>query len=136
VGSLKSLDIISSINVNYVAPVLITNMLFNLEYSNINVLNISSGAATTPINSWSIYCSSKAANKMFFETLSLQINNDDRHSIAHIDPGVINTPMQEKIRAIPKDYFENVDKFIDLKYSDKLKDPDCVALNIITSFVK
>jgi benzil reductase ((S)-benzoin forming) len=135
IGLMDNKEIISSVNVNYIAPILITNMLFTLRHVGIKVLNISSGAANNPIDGWSIYCSAKAGSRMFFDVLSLQILNNSKHSVNNIDLGILNTKIQSQIRNFDSDNFPRVDEFVDLNNKDLLLDPDEVACKIINKYI-
>lgn len=135
IGSMDNGEIISGINLNYVAPILITNMLFSMKDVGIRVLNISSGAANNAIDGWSIYCSTKAASKMFFDVLSLQINNNFEYTVNNIDPGILNTKMQSQIRSLNQTKFPRVDEFIEFNNTGILLNPNDVAFRIINKYI-
>ena len=63
-GKKKTSDIINEFNINTVAPSILCNS-FIKNYQNQSchavIMNISSGAALRPIESWGTYCQSKAA---------------------------------------------------------------------------
>lgn len=88
------------------------------------VLNISSGAGSYPIPSWSTYCASKAAIDMF--TRVLRIDHPDVHSFA-IGPGIVDTEMQGEIRRQPEEFFPDLQRFQDYKKAGELADPRDVA---------
>jgi benzil reductase ((S)-benzoin forming) len=126
-GNLDSCDpyeIISHFNVNAISPALISGEFIRyLKKHNCEkgIINISSGAARTAYHGWTCYCSSKASLEMTTRCLALE--NPDI-IITTYDPGVIDTPMQDFIRLQTKDKFESIEKFIDLKKSNKLKTAD------------
>jgi NAD(P)-dependent dehydrogenase (short-subunit alcohol dehydrogenase family) len=61
------------------------------------VVNLSSGAAHTPREGWSAYCSSKAALAML--TRSVHQEYGERGvAVYGLQPGVVDTAMQERIR--------------------------------------
>ena len=131
VGHFTQLDIKNSTRVNFIYPVCITNNLISIcRENNINlrILNITTGATKSPFAGWSLYCSTKVAMKMFFECLVLE---NKKISVKHIDPGVMNTGMQETIRNAPKEYFPKKDKFINFKHNNQLKQPRQVARIIL-----
>lgn len=139
IGKLNRESILKSVNVNLVNPILITNTLSRICRSlgaKLKVLNISTGAADRPIEGWSMYCATKAGSKMFFEVLREEVNKDVNVSIYHIDPGVMNTKMQEEIRSSGKDDFPLHDYFVNLKNKKQLAQPKEVAENIIDTFIK
>ena len=135
IGALNNDEIISSVNLNYIAPALIANMLLNLKEVSIKVLNISSGAANSPVDGWSTYCSAKAASKMFFDVLSFEVKNKKDYSVNQIDPGIIDTKIQCQIRNLSKDIFPKVNEFIEFKNSKKLLNPNDAALKIIKKYI-
>lgn len=77
--------------------------------TNYNIINISSLAGIQPFDSWSNYCSHKAAREMFFKTLVLEIekrNNSIKKLngvvpsifVLNYAPGPLDTNMQKTIR--------------------------------------
>lgn len=93
-----------------------------------SVLNISSGAGSHPIPSWSTYCASKAAIDMF--TRVLKVDHPDVHSFA-IGPGIVDTEMQGEIRRQPEENFPDLQRFQDYKKSGELADPQDVAHKLL-----
>ena len=66
---------------------------------------------------------------MYLENLKIE---SDNVKVVNIDPGVLNTEMQEKIR---NSYFKDVNIFRDLALNNELKSPDIVAKQIINDFL-
>lgn len=134
IGRLDVKAVSRSINVNFLAPILLTNLLTAqhelLKYK-LTILNISSGAASRPIDGWSMYCSTKAATKMFFEVLNKQYIDNSDISIKSIDPGVLDTPMQETIRSSVCQQFLLRDYFTKLKETGELRNPEQVAADVL-----
>ena len=134
IGSFNVQVIARSINVNFMAPILLTNLLTAqhelLKYK-LTILNISSGAASRPIDGWGMYCSTKAATKMFFEVLNKQYIHNPDISIKSMDPGVLDTPMQEKIRSSVCQQFLLRDYFTKLKETGELRKPEQVAADVL-----
>ena len=121
-------DIISEYNLNLITPVLLSNNFIN-TYSNINkkaIINISSGASTKPIHSWSTYCSSKSGLDAFTNVLS-----EEGCQTLSIYPGVVDTKMQEKIRESSDDKFPLLEKFLDYHTNKDLLSPEYVASKIV-----
>ncbi len=112
IGSFNELDIATSINVNIQYPVNLINFLLGEFPKNRSVLvNISSGAGNNPIPYWSLYGAAKAYMKLFFKVLEEEYKENSDLSFYSIDPGVLDTGMQESIRvnAFPKqDYFKSL----------------------------
>ncbi|QHQ35985.1 SDR family oxidoreductase [Algicella marina] len=61
------------------------------------IVNISSGAATSPLEGWSQYCSAKAAAAMLTRCADREAKGDVR--VVGLSPGTVATDMQVKIRA-------------------------------------
>lgn len=130
VGNIGEKDIKKSININFVSPVLITNYLSDFCNKNkikFKIINITTGAADKPFEGWSIYCSTKSATKMFFNV----IEKENDVVVENIDPGVLNTYMQEEIRNADESNFPLVGYFRNLEREGKLKEPSEVALSIL-----
>ncbi len=82
--------------VNMLGPVMMTRaMLLHLRQGQGRVINVSSGAAVSPIAGWAAYCVAKAALNHFTRVLA-----EEEPSITTIAfrPGVVDTSMQEQIR--------------------------------------
>jgi benzil reductase ((S)-benzoin forming) len=131
VGSLDQTPIIRNIQVNLIAPMLITNLFLQkakLTNISVQVINVTSGAATRPIHGWSIYCSSKAGLNMFTQTVAMeQAEMKTNNKIMAFSPGVMDTEMQEIIRTSSKEAFIEIDKFKEYKEKNILKHPDVVG---------
>jgi benzil reductase ((S)-benzoin forming) len=95
------------------------------------IFNISSGAAITPYESWSTYCTSKAGIDMLTKVVSKEqkeIKNGVK--IVSIYPGIVDTDMQTKARNTPKENFKSVQRFIDFYEHGELTSPQQVAEKI------
>lgn len=86
------------------------------------ILHISSGASTTPIAGWSVYCASKAALDHHARTVAR--DGTPALRIASVAPGVIDTDMQASIRDTGEDRFRDRAYFVALKERGQLRDPD------------
>ena len=130
IGSFDDLEIATSIQVNVHYPVSLINSLMGRFPMHQTVLvSISSGAANNPIPYWSLYGASKAYMNQFFKVLAEE-NTANNFTFYTIDPGVLDTGMQERIRenAFPKqDYFKA------LKDDNKLIPPQDAALKIFNT---
>ncbi len=127
-GNYNRLDIAKSIKINIEYPVNFINSFMRIFDRNKKIIiNISSGAGNTPISYWSLYCASKAYLKMFCNVLESENIENDKIEIYSIDPGVIDTGMQESIRS---NYFPSQEYFIALKNENELTKPATAALNI------
>lgn len=131
VGNLDQTPIIRSIQVNLIAPMIITNIFLKKAgqtSTKVIVTNVTSGAATRAIEGWSVYCSSKAGLNMFTETAAMeQATMETNNTIIAFSPGVMDTEMQNTIRSSSKGAFKEVDNFKELKEKNLLVQPDVVA---------
>lgn len=137
-GKLNSQAIIDTVNLNTIAPIILINKFISAS-SNLNqksfVLNIGTGAASNPIDGWSLYCSSKASLNMltnvYAEEQELKVNNCKMVTLA---PGIIDTEMQKEIRSSKEDNFSNVARFTSYKENNELASPFELAQKIIVNF--
>ena len=121
-------DMDKAISVNIKSTMLIMQYLISHFNNNkLSFVNISSGAADRAISNWSLYCSSKAFIKMFFNVAESEYN---QHRFFNIDPGVMDTNMQKSIR---NSDFPDVADFQNLEKEGKLKSTKAVALEILNT---
>ncbi len=96
---------------------------------------ISSGAALPDRAkaSWSLYCSCKAGQEQLVRTIAAeQTGAPFPTKFVNINPGVMETAMQEQIRATSPETFPEVARFIKLKEEGRIPSPDTVANKIAT----
>lgn len=136
VGKFPSFEIISNMNVNMIAPMVLTSEFIKRteEYScEKKVINISSGAAKKPYYGWGCYCSAKAAMDMFTGCVGAEQKNiANPVKIISFIPGIIDTDMQGDIRQTSAEDFEQVERFIKFKENGDLKSPDFVAKKLLS----
>ena len=142
--NLRPEDIENTIQLNLTAPLQLTSLF--LKYTENwkckkKILNISSGAAINPYESWSMYCASKAGLDMVTKVVSKE-QKDKAHpaSVVSIYPGVVDTDMQAEVRNAPEENFKAVQRFKDFHKNNELSSPDEVATKIFeldqTGFLK
>jgi len=135
VGRLTTEAITQSIAVNLTAPIVLTNTFLRSapRDAKLKVLFISSGAAHRIIDGWSLYCTTKAAGETFFDAVTSQVKDDDRITIVSVDPGQMDTGMQENIRraAASGAYFPGQQHWVDAPAEGRLADPLTVAERIL-----
>lgn len=136
IGKIGSQRMVEAFNVNLLSPTILINSFMKTHASNNAekiIINISSGAASHTVNSWSTYCSSKAGLEMFARVLEgeLEEAGNTKTKIFSIAPGIIDTEMQSEIRAVPDENFSNKKKFVSLKESNQLTSPEEVANNLL-----
>src|SRR6056297_489408 len=127
-------DITRAFLLNVIAPITLTSHFIKMgEDLSVpkTVVNISSGAAQRPVWGWSTYCSTKSAIDMFTMTAALE-QADAPHPVKVIAfaPGIVDTPMQEKIRNTHPHDFKDRDTFIAYKEEGQLLSTPTVALRI------
>jgi len=131
IGEAEEEKMIRHFNINLLVPALLTNKFIGQLKGAAGeklIINVSSGAATSPYDGWACYCSSKAGLEMFARTVDQeQTLKGNEFKLYSVSPGVIDTPMQNTIRSADKSSFSNKDKFVNLKESNLLKDPDKIA---------
>lgn len=124
--------------VNMLGPMLLTRVLsghVGRTNGKLTVLNISSGAASRAIAGWSSYCSTKAGIRMFFDVLAEDNAGRSAVKVIHIDPGVLDTGMQEAIRMAGKSDMPAKDAFVRLATEGKLRNPDDVAHELVSKYL-
>ncbi len=113
-----------ALTVNVVAPSLLTNALLEpLRRNRGRIVNVSSGAALSPIEGAGVYSATKAALKMWTEALAAE--EPDLTTVA-LRPGVVDTAMQETIRTtgegrMPDDWYK---RFVTYHEEGKLLAPE------------
>lgn len=133
-GNLSSEKIQQTILLNTTTPLVLTNEFIRLTKAltcKKQIINISSGAATSPYSGWSVYCTSKAAIDMTTKTTALEQNEiENGVKCVAIYPGVVDTNMQTTIRKTTESEFKNVQRFKQLKENNELYTPEFVANKI------
>jgi len=110
-------DIINEYHLNLITPTLLSRKFISTCPTHQKLLiNIGSGAANSPIASWSTYCVTKSGLDMLTEVINEE--NHDNLQLFSIHPGVVDTKMQYEIRNSERRYFPLLDKFI-AYYNDK-----------------
>jgi benzil reductase ((S)-benzoin forming) len=135
VETAETRDIIRNVNVNLLAPLLLTKH-FSRMAANLNVkgliVNISSGAAVTPYYGWSSYCTSKAGLEMFTRCAALESGSSDGNiKVIAVAPGIVDTAMQERIRSLDETLFPMKKKFVHYKDSGHLLSPEAAASKLV-----
>lgn len=93
------------------------------------VVNISSGAGRRPIQGWGHYCAAKAGLDM--ATRVLAIEADASVQVVSVAPGIIDTGMQEAIRAASPADFADHARFVERKKNGELRDAAAVAADLL-----
>ena len=96
------------------------------------ILHISSGAARKAYPGWSVYCASKAA--LDHHARAVALDKTARLRISSVAPGVIDTHMQDLIRASDEQDVPDQPRFTEMWREGKLQRPNDVA-RAIADFV-
>ena len=129
-GNKKTNDIINEFNLNTVAPSILSNSFirsYQYQSNHPIIINISSGAALRPIESWGTYCQSKAALDMLTKIINQEHNSIKAYSIY---PGIVDTEMQKKIRDTDIEKFALKDVFVEYFRNNELVDPKIISKKI------
>ena len=103
-------DIINEYNLNLVSPTILCRKFITTYPDQEKLLiNIGSGAANSPIPSWSTYCSAKAAVDMFTQVIAEENHKNLR--VFSVHPGIVDTNMQKTIRGTEEHLFPLLSKF-------------------------
>ena len=135
IGTVQAEEMAKTIAVNLTAPVIISNIfisrLQNFENPK-RIVNISSGAGRNPYEGWGTYCTTKAGLDHFSRVIALeQANVEYPVEIVSIAPGIIDTGMQETIRASEENAFPLLERFIQYKEEGLLSSAEQTAEKLI-----
>jgi benzil reductase ((S)-benzoin forming) len=129
-------EIYSLLNLNLIsAASLSQNFMHNCKKYNKSesfVVNISSGASLKSIEGWGLYCISKSGINMLTSVIANDTKDWDNpvQSVA-INPGPLDTNMQNDIRQSNVEHSPLNNKFIKMYNDGELSSPDMVARKII-----
>ena len=136
-GKIKNTSIKNDFQVNIISPSLLMNNFIKKYQSYTNrrtILNVSSGAGLHAIDAWSVYCASKSALNMISESFAVEQSFqavENQIKVFSVAPGVIDTKMQDQIRAVSSADFSDVDKFIQMKENNALSSPEETAASLL-----
>jgi benzil reductase ((S)-benzoin forming) len=140
VGTIGSLDgdaLGPSIAANLVAPIAIANLfcrVFAEKAQARRIINVSSGAAESPLAGGGLYSIAKAGLEMLTRQLAAEHDAATFRAIT-IRPGVIDTGMQTFMRTQPSQILPSVELFKGFHRDQRLVAPDTVAGKIIDKLV-
>lgn len=123
-------------DVNTIAPAMLMNTFLS-AYGNMvsiprTILNISSGAAQRAVDGWAAYSASKAALDALSRTAQKEQElRGTGIQIRSLSPGVLDTEMQEHIRAAKASSFSGTTKFTALQATGQLAVPIEVAEKVV-----
>ena len=130
IGDQPENDIITHVNVNLLAPILLINRLEPyIRNGKVTIINITSGVVNNVIAGWSLYCSTKSAMDAYFRNLAKE---HTAWEIKSVDPGVMDTNMQMHVR---NGDFKEKERFESFKLDGKLENPETVANSILSDYL-
>lgn len=133
IGRLSPKGIQRAMNLNLLAPMIITNA-FVKAYSHYDgqktICNISSGAAHKPLPGWGEYCSSKAGLAMFSRVANEELK-ELGFRVFSLAPGILDTEMQAEIRKADQSDFPSLDRFNKFKSEGQLTTAEEVAEKVV-----
>ena len=138
VGRLSSDAIYSSVAANVSAAIALTDAFLKaIPASAVDrrVVHVSSGAARSAYAGWNVYCATKAALDHHARAVQLEAQEQGPARglrICSLAPGVIDTEMQDQVRAARPEDFPMRPKFDDLKAQGALAAPTDVAKRLLT----
>ena len=122
----KAEDIINEYRLNLITPALLSQKFISTYKKNSKLLiNIGSGAANSPIPSWSVYCATKAGLDMLTQVITEE--NHANLTVFSVHPGIVDTTMQKKIRETKPDLFPLLSKFTNYYADNELENTEAVA---------
>lgn len=134
IGKSDAIELAESVTINFLNYALITNELIKKTQwlkTKYKIINITSGAASSPHSSLTMYCSTKAALEMFTRCIFIEQQKNKFFKIVAFNPGVIDTDMQMTIRKSKKIALTDQKLFNQLHHKKKLLNPEHVAKQII-----
>ena len=123
----------ASFALNLAAPAAIANLfcrVFANAPSDRRIVNISSGAAQTPLAGSASYCAAKAGLEMLTRTLAAEQGANGIRVIS-LRPGIIDTDMQTSMRSHSDDVLPTAAMFRDFHAQRQLVAPDVAAAKIV-----
>jgi len=88
----------NSISINLIGSYYMVQSVLSVFEDKSVIINVSSGAAHTPQDGWSAYCTGKAGLAMLTQSVAKEISSDAVRIYGYA-PGTVDTDMQTKIRA-------------------------------------
>lgn len=132
-GQLDAEQLTAHVQANLLAPMLITNAVLAYPVP-VSLIHVTSGAAKRPISGWSAYCGTKAGLDHFSETVALELTGSNNR-IALFNPGVMDTTMQQTIRASSQEAFQDVEQFQAYETEGKLRSPETVGRILVEQLI-
>ncbi len=137
IGNLRLSEFEEHLAINLTSPMILCQ-LFCHYFKDISgerrIINISSGAAQTPVPGSGSYCVSKAGLEMLTRIIAAEYPQKNFYCIV-VRPGIFDTEMQAFMRSQPLEKSPSVGMFQQFKKEGLLKKPETVAQQIIQKFL-
>lgn len=137
IGTLAVSDIAQSVAVNLISPFALAS-LFCQIFKNVpaekRIINISSGAAQTPVPGIGAYCIGKAGLEMLTRMIASENKGGNVVSIS-VHPGILDTEMQTFMRQQTHEQLPSVEVFKRYEADSLLRSPEIIAPKIVDRFV-
>jgi benzil reductase ((S)-benzoin forming) len=137
IGSLEGEALAASMAANLVAPIAVANLFCRMFVAPAQVrriINVSSGAADSPLPGGGPYSIAKAGLEMLTRQLAAEHDAATFRAIT-VRPGVIDTDMQTFMRSQTPDTLPSIDLFKGFHREHRLVAPDTVAGKIVDKLV-
>ncbi len=122
------------IRIGLIAPIILTSLFmrkFSKDTIRKKIVFISSRLAFTALPGVSVYCSTKAGINMFAQCVGLeQESRENGFELISINPGMVDTTMQQVARSKSDDEFASVGQFRQAFRAGKLQAASAVAEKI------
>jgi NAD(P)-dependent dehydrogenase (short-subunit alcohol dehydrogenase family) len=122
-----------NVDINLIGPFLCTHavlphMIHQPPHGHVRgkIINVSSGAAVSPVPGWSAYSAAKAGVDQFTRVLAAEVK-DHNITVNGVWPGIVDTHMQSEIRRVSPDRFPEQNRFEGYYQMDQLRSPVEVA---------
>ena len=129
-GRQRPSEILSAVALNVSAPLLLSNAVLAARPARVplDILHIGSGAGRKNYPGWSVYGATKAA--LDHHVRCVEAEGHENVRIACLAPGVVDTAMQDEIRAADEAYFPMRPRFVALKEGGGLQSAEETAAKI------
>jgi benzil reductase ((S)-benzoin forming) len=137
IGSLEAEALAASMAANLIAPIALANLFCRMLLApaqSRRIINVSSGAADSPLPGGGPYSIAKAGLEMLTRQLAAEHDGPMFRAIT-VRPGVIDTDMQTFMRSQTKEALPSIDLFKGFHREHRLVAPDTVARKIIDKLV-
>lgn len=135
VGMATPAEIESALKINLTAPAVLTSLFIEKTEpfpGRRRIVNITSKTGQSPYYGLSLYCMAKAGLEQLSACVVLeQAEQPNPVEVLLVDPGAMDTPMQDDIRAACPEYFPAVEHFRSRYENGELPSPEIVAKFVI-----